>query len=177
VKKQLNLVLLAGTLLAGCATKQPDVATYVDPYTKARTDLMAENMLEGPEPVREVVWLNASRMFHNPRDFQYYLEVDYMARAETGFLEIPSGETLVILADGQELKFSGTGSANSRKEHKDEVSERAIYVATAEQLRAIANSENVKVSVLGRKGMVQRTFKPANFERFRQFVQRFVTTA
>src|SRR5262249_38814345 len=59
VKKQINLVLFVSIFLAGCATQKPEVATYVDPYTHARTDLMAENVLEGPEPVREVVWLNA----------------------------------------------------------------------------------------------------------------------
>ena len=57
-----------------------------------------------------------------------------------------------------------------------EVTERAIFQAGGQQLRAIANAENVKVSVLGRNGMVQRTFKPENFEKFREFVQRYVTT-
>jgi hypothetical protein len=172
--KKINSLWLAATLLAGCATHNPDVATYVDPYTRARTDLMAENMLEGPEPVREVIWLNASRVFKNARDFQYYLEVDYMARAETGHLEVPPGETLVILADGEELKFNGSGSLNARKRDAQEVSERAIYPATGDQLQAIANAESVKVSLLGRNGMVQRTFTPANTQRFRQFVERFV---
>jgi hypothetical protein len=177
IVKKINSLLLATVLLAGCATKAPDVATYIDPYTKARTDLMSENMLEATEPIREVVWLNASRMFKNPRDFQYYLEVDYMARTETGYLEIPPGETLVIIADGQEIKFNGSGSINARKEQKEDVSERAIYAATGQQLRTIANAENVRVSILGRKGIVQRKFTPENFERFRQFVQRFVATS
>jgi hypothetical protein len=176
LNKILFLVLAAG-LLQGCTTKSPDVVTYVDPYTHARTDLTAENILEAPGPVREVVWLNASRMFSNSRDYRYYLEVDYMARAETGFLEIPPGETLVILADGQELKFTGSGSLNSRKEKKDEVTERAIYPATGQQLRTIAGAQSVKVSILGRNGMVQREFTPANFEKFRHFVQNYVTTA
>lgn len=176
--KKINcLLLLAGILLAGCATQRPPVTTYIDPFTRARTDLMSENMLESPEPVREIVWLNASRMFKNARDYQYYLEVDYMARAETGFLEIPPGETLVILADGEELKFNGSGSLNSRKERDEEVTERAIYVASGHQLRAIANAETVKVSISGRNGMVQRTFTPANTERFRQFVSQFVTAS
>jgi hypothetical protein len=170
-------MVLAASLLAGCATKAPDVATYIDPYTHARTDLMAENMLESPQPIREIVWLNASRVFLNARDYQYYLEVNYMARAETGLLEIPPGETLVILADGQQLTFSGSGSLNNRKEHKGEVTERAIYAVTGSQLRAIATAESVKVSIRGRNGMVQRTFTPANFNRFRHFVQHYVTTA
>jgi hypothetical protein len=174
----MNLLVLTGAvILSGCATKAPDVATYYDPYTHARTDLTGENMLPSPaNPPREIVWLNASRVFMNPRDFQYYLEVDYMARAETGFLDIAPGETLVILADGQELKFTSSGSSNSRREHKGEVTERAIYPATGQQLRAIAEAESVKVSILGRNGMVQRDFNAENFKKFRQFVQRYVTT-
>lgn len=176
--KKLTALLLTVGLFGGCATKAPDVGTYYDPYTQARTDLTANNLLESPPgPVREVVSLNASRVFMNARDYQYYLEVDYLARAETGYLEIPPGETLVILADGQELKFSGSGSLNSRKEHKGEVSERAIYAATAQQLRTIAGAQSVKVSILGRNGIVQRDFTPANFEKIRRFVQLYGTPA
>ena len=97
-----------------------------------------------------------------------------MARAETGFLDIPPGETLVIDADGEKLKFTGSGSGNSRKEHKDEVTEHAIYAASAQQMRAIGSAQSVKVSILGRNGMVQRDFAPTNFERFRRFIQFYV---
>jgi hypothetical protein len=176
MKKTIPLLLAAG-LLASCATHAPDVATYIDPVTHARTDLMGENMLPSPEPIREIVWLSASRVFTTAKDFQYYLEVDYMARAETGYLEIPPGDSLVIIADGKQFKFGGSGSINSRKKADDNVSERAIYAATGEQLRSIATADNVKVSILGRNGMVQRTFSPENSERFRQFVQRYVNTA
>jgi hypothetical protein len=174
MNKTIYILLCAAGLLAGCASQRPAVLTHIDPYTRARTDLMAENMLESPEPVREVVWLNASRMFRNQRDYQYYLELDYMARAETGFLEIPPGETLVIIAGDKELRFSGSGSLNSRREQKTEVSERAIYPATGDQLRTIAGAESVKVNILGRNGMVQRTFNAENADRFRQFVQHYV---
>jgi hypothetical protein len=173
--KKINILLLLSMVLAGCATKGPNVVTYYDPYTHSRPDVTAENMLQSPPPVREIVWLNASRVFSNARDFKYYLEVDYLALSEAGYLEIPSGETLVILADGDELKLSGSGSSNSRKERKGEVNERAIYTVTAQQLRSIASSATVKVSILGRNGIVQREFTPENFERFRQFVQRYVS--
>lgn len=173
---KINCLLgLVAILLTGCATQRPSVTTYIDPVTRARTDLMSENMLETPEPIREIVWLNASRIFRSARDYQYYLEVDYMARRETGFLEIPPGETLVIVADGQEMKFTGSGGLNNRKELKEEVTERAIYPASGEQLRTIANAEKVEVSIRGRSGMVQRTFTPENTQRFRQFVGKYVT--
>jgi hypothetical protein len=173
--KRIHLLLLSAGLLAGCATKSPDVVTYYDPHTRARTDLISENMLETDGPPREIIWLNASRVFYNPQKYHYFLELDYLALAEKGLIEIQAGESLVILADGQELRFRGSGSANSRRERKGEVSERAIYSATGEQLRTIAGAREVRVSVIGRNGIVQREFKPLNFEKFRQFVTEYVT--
>jgi hypothetical protein len=168
--------LVCGLVLAaGCATEPPpDVTTYVDQGSGLRTDLMGENLLEGKGPTRELVWLNASRMFKNYTDAQYYLEVQYMARDEAGFLEIPSGETLTMTIDGQPLKFSGTGSANLRKPYKKElVREVALYPATRIQLQKIALGKDVKVSIRGNNGLIEREFSDENKERFRQFVTRF----
>ena len=162
-------------LLAGCASEPaPKVTTYVDQASGLRTDLLGENMLEAKGPPREVVWLNASRVFRNYRDAQYYLEVQYMARKEAGYLEIPSGETLTLILDGQPLGFSGTGSASMRKPHKDEfVIERAIYPATRVQMQKIALGKEVKVQIRGANGLVEREFNKDNQDRFRQFVTRF----
>jgi hypothetical protein len=162
-------------LLTGCASEPaPNVTTYVDPASGLRTDLLGENMLEAKGPPREVVWLNASRVFRNYRDAQYYLEVQYMARKEAGYLEIPPGETLTLVLDGQTLKFGGTGSAGQRKPHKDEfVIERAIYPSTRVQLQKIALAREVKVQIRGANGLVEREFNKENQERLRQFVTRF----
>lgn len=170
-----NYLALICVLLAGCATEPtPDVTTYVDQGTGLRTDLMGENLLEGKGPTRELVWLNASRVYRNFSDAQYYLEAQYMARDEAGFLEIPSGETLTITLDGQPLKFSGTGSANMRRPYKKElVREVAIYPATRTELQKIALAKDVKVSIRGNNGLIEREFSQENQERFRQFVTRF----
>jgi hypothetical protein len=162
-------------LLAGCASEPaPNVTSYVDQASGLRTDLLGDNMLETKGPPREVVWLNASRVFRNYRDAQYYLEVQYMSRKEAGFLEIPPGETLTLILDGQPLKFSGSGSASMRKPHKDEfVIEKAIYPATRVQLQKIAIAKNVKVQIRGNNGLVEREFNQENTERFRNFVTRF----
>src|SRR5215204_4315440 len=99
------LVLVGGLLLAGCASQPtPDVTTYVDQATGLRTDLMGENLLESKGPTRELVWLNASRVYRNFSDAVYYLEAQYMARENAGYLEIPSGETLTLTIDGQPIK-------------------------------------------------------------------------
>src|SRR5882672_11467574 len=93
------------TLVTGCKTTPHDVATNFDPITGARTDLMSENILETPQnPPREVVWLNASRLenkYWNRKGGKYYLEVNYMARTDTGYLDIPVGTTLVLTVDGK----------------------------------------------------------------------------
>ena len=170
------LALMCGlVLVAGCASDPPpDVTTYVDQGTGLRTDLMGENLLEGKGPTRELVWLNASRVYRNFTDAQYYLEAQYMARDEAGFLEIPAGETLTITLDGQPLKFGGTGSSNMRKPYKKElVREVAIYPATRVQLQKIALAKDVKVSIRGNNGLIEREFSKENQERFRQFVTRF----
>jgi hypothetical protein len=162
-------------LLAGCASEPaPNVTSYYDQASGLRTDLLGDNMLETKGPPREVVWLNASRVFRNYRDAQYYLEVQYMARKEAGFLEIPPGETLTLVLDGQPLKFSGSGSSSMRKPHKDEfVIEKAIYPSTRVQLQKIAIAKDVKVQIRGNNGLVEREFNQENTERFRNFVTRF----
>jgi hypothetical protein len=178
MKVQLGLILAGLVWLAGCATKPPDVMTNYDPITGVRTDTMSENMLETPQnPPREVVWLNASRVFKNyrNRDYTYYLETAYKAKEETGYLNIPAGNSLTIVADGQELRFNSNGSYNTRKVNKGVegirfVNEAALYPTTREQLEKIANAKSVKVRIRGDNGLVERDFTPDNFKRFREFL-------
>jgi len=170
------IILLAGlSLIAGCATQPPDVTTNYQPVTGQRTDLMSENILETPQqPPREVIWLNAARVFKDywNRKSVDYLEVNYMARSETGYLEIPLGNTLTLLVDGKEMKLSGNGSFNKRKTVKDNfVSEVALYEVTREQLAKIAFAKQVKVRIKGANGVVERDFGPENFRRFQEFLE------
>ena len=169
----LGIVLV---LVAGCRTKPPDVTTNFDPITGQRTDLMSENMLETPQnPPREVIWLNAARVYSGPwnRNPKLYLQVDYMARAETGYLEIPVGTTLMLTVDGQEMNFTGNGSFNKRKsKRKGFVNETALYEVTQTQLASIAHAKQVKVRVKGQKGIVERDFAADNFKRFQDFLAR-----
>ena len=173
--KTLGAFFIALLLLTGCQTKPPEVATDFDPITGQRTDIM-ENILESPQnPPREVLWLNASRLGNDywRRKGAYYLEVNYMARTETGYLDIPFGSTLKIVADGQEMRFAGNGSVNKRTtSRKGMVSETALYQVTRPQLEQIANAKDVKVEVRGNNGLVQRDFAPDNFKRFQDFLAR-----
>ena len=163
-------LLAVAALLAGCASPAPDVSTYYDQTTGLRTDLM-ENELEAPGQLREIVWLNASRVFHSRKETELFLEATYMAMKDRGFLEIPPGKTLTIIADGKPIVLDGSGSTNMRKPYKkDLVRETALYPVTKAQLQQIASSKEVKVQIKGSNGLIEREFKPANFERLRKFV-------
>jgi hypothetical protein len=164
---------MLAALLAGCAT-QSDVATYIHPADGLRTDLIRDNPLDSPASSREMIWLNASRVFKSDTQYDYYLEVTYAANVETGFLDIGAGPSLVIVAGDREMKFTGNGSLNLRRSRKGVVNENALYLARAEDLRAIAAAPKVTVRVMGRNGTVQREFTPANSERFKKFVAAYV---
>lgn len=170
------IALLGFWALAGCASKPPDVITRYQPITGVRTDLMSENMLEtGQTPPREVIWLNASRVFKDIWNKKYaaYLEVSYMAREETGLIDIPFGQSLILTVDGKEMRFAGNGSYNRRgKPQPGFVSETALYEVSPDQLRQIAEARTVRVRIKGNNGLVEREFRPQNFERFREFVAR-----
>ena len=160
-------------LLTGCASPTPDVSSHYDQVTGLRTDLM-ENELEAPGQPREIVWLNASRVFHSQKESELFLEASYMAMKDRGYLEIPPGKTLTVVADGKPILFDGTGSANMRKVYKkDFVRETAIYPVTKSQLQRIANARDVKVQIKGANGLVERQFKAENFDRLRKFVSNY----
>ena len=124
---------------------------------------------------REVIWLNS---FRDSKDGKpvYYLEVQYVAPADVGYLEIPPGETLTLLVDGQPMKLESSGSLNRRREFSREktefVREGAIYPVSKLNLQKIAAAQKVKVQIKGNKGLIERDFRPENFERIRAFVTR-----
>jgi hypothetical protein len=172
VKATFFILAVVAALLAGCASPAPDVTTYYDQMTGQRTDLM-ENELEAPGQLREIVALNAYRVFQD-RQPEFFLQASYMAMKDRGYLEIPPGKTLTIIADGTPITFDGTGSANMRGPFKkDLVRETALYPVTKAQLQKIASSRDVKVQIKGNNGLIEREFKPENFERVRKFVSHY----
>jgi len=172
VKTSLGMLLLAG-FLAGCFhPSDKPASSHYDVVTGRRTDVMEDNMLTPPAgtPPREVVWLNATRDMKRRGDSDFYLEVVYMAREDAGYLNIGAGESLVVVADGRELKFKGSGSGSMRSTENGFVHEHALYGATQVQIQIIAVAREVKVVIRGDNGLVEREFKKENFDRFRTFV-------
>ena len=168
--KNLLVLLAILAVVAGCAVKPPPTATVYDPVTGARTDI-SENLLPSPETPREVVWLNFFRDGRSSRRMSYYLEAKYMAPSDAGYLEIPPGQTLTIMADGQPMKFDGNGSLNRRRTYrKDFVTETALYDTTKADLQKLASAKKIKVQIKGNNGLVERDFGPENFENLKAFV-------
>ena len=163
-------------LAAGCFTP-PQVTSYTNPITGLRTDLIGENLLDTVEPAREMIWLNASRVFKNRETAVYYLEVHYAARSETGFLDIDPGQSLTIVADGQEIKLAGIGSLNTRKTSDNVVHEDAIYEASATDISKLAYAAKATVKVKGQKGIVIREVSQQNFDKFKAFLDQSTTAS
>jgi len=168
----LLILLIAGA--AGCSSPDYQVATHVNPYTGLRTDVTADNMLAVEEPVRELVWLNASRVFRDFKNYDYFFEVHFEATQERGFMEITPGPSLKITADGEELLFRTSGSQNSRKTEGDLLSEDALYPTTEEAIQKIASANEVSVQIQGLNGVIQRDFTEENFRRFEEFFRQYI---
>ena len=164
-----GLILSAG-MLSGCGTTQP-VTSWTN-MKGQRTDLMGDNLLDVPGQVdtREMLWLNAFREVLGPQEMRYHLQVTYGARKNAGPLEINPGRSLIIIADGQELSFSGLGSLE-QEEERNAIFEKARYDATADDIARIAFAKKVVVRVVGRNGIVVREFGEENFENFRKFAR------
>ena len=162
-------LLLAAIFLGGCTTPEP-VTTYRDPLTNQETDLLGENELVKPGAVREIIWLNAARLPIRG-EYKIFLDVQYAARKEAGYLEIYPGRTLTIVADGKELKFGGLGSMEKR-EKDNVVYENARYEISLADLATIAHANKATLLVQGKDLLIERDFGPENFTRFRQFYER-----
>lgn len=153
----------------GCNTT-PEVTSYVNPVSGRRTDTLNQNLIDAPGNDREMLWLNAYRDYSDRYHYRYYLEVIYGAREDAGYLEIGPGRSLTIMADNQEMNFTGLGSL-SKDQSKGAVFETARYEATADDIHRIASARKVTVQVRGRHGIINREFAPENSEKFRKFVQ------
>jgi hypothetical protein len=161
--------LFLALVLIGCGTA-PEVTSYVNPVSGRRTDMVGQNLLDAPGNNREMLWLNAYRDFADQYHYTYYLEVIYGAREDAGYLDIGPGRSLTIIADNQELSFTGLGSL-SKDTQKGALFETARYEVTADDIHRIANAKKVVVQVRGHHGLISREFGPENFEKFRKFVQ------
>jgi hypothetical protein len=134
-------------------------------------DLTLDNLLASGEDRSYLVWLNAVRVRDGLWESRYYLEVRYEGANDAGYMDIGPGETLTLTIDGQDFGYQGPGSAESRTlTSRGTYVENAVYEATPDDLRRIAQAKDVKVRVEGQSRKMYREFQPENIEKFRTFV-------
>lgn len=170
MKYFLGLALVG--LLAGCQTGPEGMYAYRDNASGDMYQLISDNQIKDAANPGTKVWINASRITQANGVILYYLDVHYESIG--AWLNIEPGETLILTLDGQEHKYLGIGSAETRKKKGDRLVEDAIYKASAAELRAIAKAKSATVKIAGANGTLNRTFAPENIENFRVFVKQYI---
>lgn len=165
-------LLVASILGAGCATQ----AARQELPPPRKVIRMSRNIVGGYRPEFGNLTLNAERTVEGSTD-RYELFARWTGDAR---VDVQAGESLVILADSQEIKLKVLESGIYRDfqcERRCTYDDRAYYPATAAQVEAIANAKQVTVRLIGSKQTIERGFNEQNFERFREFVQKNATPA
>jgi len=159
----------AGAACAGPAVQQRPTAP------QRKVIRMSRNIVGGVRAAPGNLTLNVERTVEGSVD-RYELFARWTGEAR---VDVQSGESLVISADGTEFKFKVLESGIYRDfqcEPRCIYDDRAYYPATADQVRSMANAKQVTVRLIGSKLTVEREFDEANFERFREFLTKNVAS-
>lgn len=170
MKYFLGLALVA--FLAGCQTGPEGMYAYRDSANGYTYQLISDNQIKDATNPGTKVWINASRITQANGVILYYFDVHYESIG--AWLNIEPGETLVLTLDGQERRYLGIGSTETRKKKGDRLVEDAIYKANAADMRAIAKAKSVTVKIVGANGTLTRAFAPENIENFKVFVKQYI---
>jgi len=162
-------LVVFGLMGTGCHST-PEVASYTNPVSGRRTDMVQDNLLDAPGNNREMMWLNAWRDFSDKYHYGYYLEAVYGARQDVGYLNISPLRSLTLTIDGQEMSFNLFGEVIKR-EDKGALFETALYEVPADLIHRIADAKKMTVQLKGKRGLISRHFAPENFDKFRKFVE------
>lgn len=175
MKVYLMLVLAVAGLVAGCSSMSNSGAvSYVDEYRGERYDTTTDSPLESSSVPGAQVWLNASRITQKYGSVLFYLDVH--VESPTTWLAIEPGQSLILVIDGDEIRFDGSGSNQMRKTDKKsgQFIESAVYLSNASDIRKIAEAKEVKVKVVGKASVLQSAFGPSNFTVYKKFVADFL---
>ena len=146
----------------------------MDEYRGERFDTTTDSPLEGSSIPGAQAWLNASRVSQKFGVTLFYLDIH--VESSSAWLAIEAGQTLLLVVDGDEIRYDGSGSDQLRKSDKKlgKFIESAVYLSNASDIRKIAGAKEVKVKVIGKTGVLQSAFGPANFAVYKKFVADFL---
>lgn len=125
--------------------------------------------------VTNSVWFNLQRIRLKDSITVYQIIIEYWDKE---WLFIGDGESLNMLIDGERLNFSGEGSLKYREtmvgSYGALIKEKSFYIVSANDLKKIAQSKEVKIKIKGQSYFITRKFSKENYENVRKFVTTFV---
>lgn len=176
------LTLVATVSLSGCVAGYR-VTKHVDRATGRTTRTMHGNLITGcaPSPMTTshtmatiMVGLDLVEIKAPARNDRYSFAVQY--RGEMA-MQITSGDSLILIADGKRIVFSGGGSKGRREylpHHRQfsmpTVSEVAWYSVSVDQLRQIIDAQKVSFTLKGQNFDINRCLTHVNQRRFAKFI-------
>jgi hypothetical protein len=172
-----SLILLGCFLCQGCRTTTYAVKTQyyesggyrvdsLDLYIPPTRDRFLEVVIETSN-----LDLNLLRIVTNTNSVHYILLVKYVGQRP---LLIEPGETLSISTEKKVIGLSGKGSTTYRKQLTDEsTAEKAYYDVSFVELKHVASSADVVLTLTGTNGSVERRFTKNNLEDLRKFLDEY----
>lgn len=170
------LVLGVAVFAAGCAATTPGMAL---PYAVRRMDTetmtgyrMEGNYVSTPPIPGSRLAINAVRAEAANGRVVYLIEVNHTT---VDALEIPPGETLVFMADGERIALSGPGWGGGYRGFSGSAPvELALYEISPDDLRKLAAANRVDLRITGRDRVIENVFHGWNVSRLRAFVAEHV---
>jgi hypothetical protein len=149
------------------------VAPLGDDFNRLSGRKMENNFLARDEGFMGVGRLALNALVSD--DGTALLQVDYISK---GWMFIRSGESLVLLLDGDRVGVAGPGSIASRHVISGSaVTETANYPVSMDLLRRIAAARQVRVRVVGSERTMDLHFSRENKARFEAFVGQAITSS
>lgn len=100
----------------------------------------------------------------------YSLTCLYVDRS---WIFIESGESLIMLIDGERVGFSGNGSIRNREVYPGHILEIAVYTVNLSDLEKIVNAKEVRIKLIGGKSFVERKLTQTNIEQFKLLLNEY----
>jgi hypothetical protein len=164
--------ILVVLFLTSCAAFNYQIYSDYDKFNDAKLDSMLNNYVscESDLLTKRSVQFNFAHTKQKEKDF--YNIVIYYEGSDWFFIR--SGESLVMLIDGERKKFSGNGSQGHRTVISgDAVMESAYFNADKEFIKEISEAKNVEFQIRGKYGLDCKLTE-TNLTRIREFYKTYI---
>ncbi len=172
---RLAIYILFAAVASACATlpqpaniPQYSVVTRDDEFRGGTLVAMHHNFLPSA-PGEPNIAVGAARIRLAPPDSAVYLWIVDSYGGQWTLMG--NNEPLTFLVDDQRIRFDPMEASQRALGRDGKVVERGIYLATAVDIRRVANGSVVRVRIGGRTLAIERTMGAENIGRLRAFVR------